>query len=341
MEYVVFGNTGLKVSRLCLGAMNFPLECDFETTVATFQDAFDAGINFIDNADAYGRGESEEVMGRALKETSEQRENYVIATKCWVKMFDRKGGGGGRGGGCSRRHIIQACENSLQRLQTDYIDLYQLHHPDPITPVEETLEALDRLIKDGKILYAGVCNHYAWQMAEMLGKASLHNLQPIISAQVSYSILDRVIENETIPFCRKFNVAIMGYGPLRGGILTGKYKRDEEPPEGSRFSNPRMAKHVLSDDIFDTVEELEDIAERNGMLIHQLAMKWVLKNEAITTPILGGSKREHFQPMYGLFDMEVDPADMERIDEMSERHRYQPFGNQSQVGGYPNGPAYW
>lgn len=341
MEYVVFGNTGLKVSRLCLGAMNFPLECDFETTVATFQDAFDAGINFIDNADAYGRGESEEVMGRALKETSQQRENYVIATKCWVKMFDRKGGGGGRGGGCSRRHIIQACEGSLQRLQTDYIDLYQLHHPDPITPVEETLEALDRLIRDGKILYAGVANHYAWQMAEMLGKAALRNLQPIISSQVSYSILDRVIENETIPFCRKFNVAIMGYGPLRGGILTGKYKRDEKPPEGSRFSNPRMSERVFSDDIFDAVEELEDIAERNGMLIHQLAMKWVLKNEAITTPILGGSKREHFQPMYGLFDMEVDPTDMERIDELSERYRYQPFGNQAQVSGYPNGPAYW
>ena len=341
MEYVVFGNTGLKVSRFCLGAMNFPLECDFETTVATFQDAFDAGINFIDNADAYGRGRSEEVMGRALKETSLARENIVIATKCWVRMFEREGGGGGEGGGCSRRHIIQACENSLRRLQTDYIDIYQLHHPDPITPVEETLEALDTLIKQGKILYAGVANHYAWQMAEMLGKAALRNWQPIISAQVSYSILDRVIENETVPFCRKFNVAIMGYGPLKGGILTGKYKRGEAPPEGSRFSNPRAAKHFLTDETFDTVEELEDIATRNGMLIHQLAMKWVLRNPAITTPILGGSKREHFQPMYRVFDMAVDPADMERIDELSEKYRYQPYANQGQVDGYPDAPGYW
>ncbi len=341
MEYVVFGNTGLKVSRFCLGAMNFPLECDFETTVATFQDAFDAGINFIDNADAYGRGESEEVMGRALKETSVARENLVIATKCWVKMFDREGGGGAEGGGCSRRHIIQACEDSLRRLQTDYIDLYQLHHPDPITPVEETLEALDTLIKQGKVRYVGVCNHYAWQMAEMLGKAALRNLQPIVSAQVRFNIMDRVIENETVPFCQKFNVAIMGYGPLHGGILTGKYRRGEEPPEGSRFSHPRMRERYLTDDTFDMVEELERIAARNGMMIHQLAMKYVLSKDFITTPILGGSKREHFQPMYEVFEMDVDPADLERIDEMSEKYRYQPFANQAQVRGYPDAPGYW
>jgi len=341
MEYVVFGNTGLKVSRFCLGAMNFPLECDFETTVATFEDAFEAGVNFIDNADAYGRGDSEEIMGRALRETSVDRENLVIATKCWVQMFDRKGGGGRRGGGCSRRHIIQACNDSLNRLQTDYIDLYQLHHPDPITPVEEALEALDTLIKDGKVRYVGVANHYAWQMAEMLGKAALRTLQPIVSAQIRYNIMDRVIENESIPFCRKFNVAIMGYGPLGGGILTGKYKRGEAPPEGSRYSNPRMAESVLTDETFDMVEELQDIAERNGLLIQQLAMKWVLKNPAITTPILGGSKREHFQPMYGLFEAEVDPADMERIDEISERYRYKPYANQSIVDGYPNAPGYW
>ncbi len=341
MEYVVFGNTGLKVSRFCLGAMNFPLKCDFETTVATFQDAFDAGVNFIDNADAYGQGESEEVMGRALKQTSVARENLVIATKCWVKMFDRAGGGGMEGGGCSRRHIIQACEDSLRLLQTDYIDLYQLHHPDPITPVEETLEALDTLVKDGKVRYVGVANHYAWQICEMLGKAALHNRQPIVSAQIRYNIMDRVIETESVPFCRKFNVAIMGYGPLNGGILTGKYKRGEAAPEGSRFAHPRMAEGYLTDDAFDMVDELQVIAERNGMLINQLAMKWVLSKPYITTPIIGGSRREHFQPMYEVFDLDVDPADLERIDEMSEKYRYQPFANQAVVDGYPNAPGYW
>ena len=341
MEYAVFGNTGLKVSRFCLGAMDFPLRCDFETTVATFQDAFDAGINFIDNADAYGRGEAEEVMGRALKQTSVERTNLVIATKCWVKMFEREGGGGREGGGCSRRHIIQACDDSLQRLQTDYIDLYQLHHPDPITPVEEALEALDTLIKSGKVRYVGVANHYAWQMAEMLGKAALRDLQPIVSAQVRYNIMDRVIENETIPFCRKFNVAIMGYGPLNGGILTGKYQRGEEPPEGSRFSHPRAAKHFLTDDAFDMVDELTAIAERNGMAINQLAMKWVLSKDFITTPILGGSKPHHFDAMYELDDMEVDPEDLALIDEMSEGYRFQDFKNQSMVDGYPGAPSRW
>ncbi len=341
MEYVVFGNTGLKVSRYCLGAMNFPLECDFDTTVATFEDAFEAGVNFIDNADAYGRGESEEVMGSALKETSVARENIVIATKFWVKMFDREGGGGREGGGCSRRHIIEACENSLRRLQTDYIDLYQLHHPDPITPVEETLEALDTLIRDGKIRYAGVCNHYAWQMAEMLGRAALRDLQPIVSAQVRYNIMDRVIENETIPFCDKFNVAIMGYGPLHGGILTGKYERGKEPPEGSRFSSQRQRESYLTDDVFDMVEQLENIAARNGVMIHQLAMKWVLSKSSITTPILGGSRREHFQPMYEALELVVDAEDLALIDEMSEDYRYQPFANQAQVAGYPKAPGYW
>ncbi len=175
MEYVRFGGSGLMVSRLCLGAMDFPLKCDMETTKAVFHKAFDNGINFIDNADAYGN--SEEVMGEALADYP--REKLVIATKCWVKMFDRPGGGGREGGGCSRRHIIQACEDSLRRLRTDYIDLYQLHHPDPITPVEETLSALDRLVRDGKVRHIGVANHYAWQMAHMLGVSALRNLEPI------------------------------------------------------------------------------------------------------------------------------------------------------------------
>ena len=339
MEYVRFGSSGLMVSRMCLGAMNFPLTCDFETTKAIFHKALDNGINFIDNADAYGRGESEEVQGEALK--GYPREQLVIATKCWVKMFDRPGGGGGEGGGCSRRHIIQACEDSLRRLQTDYIDLYQLHHPDPITPVEETLSALDRLVRDGKVLHIGVANHYAWQMAHMLGVSALRDLEPIISIQCRYNIMDRVIEIETVPFARRFGIATMTYGPLCGGILTGKYKRGQAPPEGSRFSNPNMVRGILTDETFDMVERLEEIAARNGMAINQLAMKWVLSKDFITTPILGGSKPEHFDPMYELDDLQVDPDDLALIDEISEGYRYQPFANQGQVDGYPAAPNRW
>ncbi len=340
MEYVRFGSSGLMVSRMCLGAMDFPVKCDMDTTRAVCHKAFDNGINFIDNADAYGKnGESEEVMGQALADYP--REQLVIATKCWVKMFKRAGGGGGDGGGCSRRHIVQACEGSLRRLQTDYIDLYQLHHPDPVTPVEETLSALDQLVRQGKVLHVGVCNHYAWQMAHMLGVSALQNLEPIISIQCRYNIMDRVIENETVPFARRFGVATMTYGPLCGGLLTGKYKRGEAAPEGSRFANPRMAKGVFCDETFDTIEALAEIAARNGMSINQLAMKWVLSKDYITTPILGGSKPEHFDPMYELDDLQVAPEDMQLIDQMSEKYRYQAFANQSQVDGYPPAPNRW
>ncbi len=340
MDYVRFGSSGLMASRMCLGAMDFPVKCDMETTRAVFHKAFDNGINFIDNADAYGKnGESEEVMGQALADYP--REQLVIATKCWVKMFKRAGGGGGDGGGCSRRHIVQACEGSLRRLQTDYIDLYQLHHPDPVTPVEETLSALDQLVRQGKVLHVGVCNHYAWQMAHMLGVSALQNLEPIISIQCRYNIMDRVIENETVPFARRFGVATMTYGPLCGGLLTGKYKRGEAAPEGSRFANPRMAKGVFCDETFDTIEALAEIAARNGMSINQLAMKWVLSKDYITTPILGGSKPEHFDPMYELDDLQVAPEDMQLIDQMSEKYRYQAFANQSQVDGYPPAPNRW
>lgn len=339
MQYVRFGNSGLMVSRLCLGAMDFPLRCDLQTTRATFAKAFDHGINFIDNADAYGRGKSEEVMGEALKDFD--RRSLVIATKCWVRMFDRAGGGGMDGGGCSRRHIIQACEDSLRRLQTDYIDLYQLHHPDPITPVEETLSALDRLVRDGKVLHVGVANHYAWQMAHLLGVSALHDLEPIISIQCRYNIMDRVIENETVPFARRFGIATMTYGPLCGGILTGKYQRGEAPPEGSRFANPRLSGDYLTDETFDMVERLEEIAARNGMAINQLALKWVLSKDFITTPILGGSKPHHFDPMYELDELTVAPEDLALIDEISEKHRFQDFGNQPVVDGYPAAPSRW
>lgn len=339
MEYVRFGNSGLMVSRLCLGAMDFPLKCDLQTTRETFYRAFDQGINFIDTADAYGRGRSEEVMGEVLADYP--RDRLVIATKCWVKMFDRPGGGGREGGGCSRRHIIQACENSLRRLRTDYIDLYQLHHPDPITPVEETLSALDQLVRQGKVLYLGVCNHYAWQIAHLLGVAALHDLEPIISVQCRYNILDRVIENEIVPCARRFGIATMTYGPLCGGILTGKYKRGQPPPAGSRFSTERLGKEYLTEETFDMVEKLEEIAARNGMAINQLALKWVLSKDFITTPILGGSRPEHFEPMYQLDDLTVAPEDLRLIDEISAKYRFQDYANQPIVDGYAPAPNRW
>ncbi|MFP3904836.1 MAG: aldo/keto reductase [Armatimonadota bacterium] len=325
MEYVQYGNSGLQVSKLCWGAMNFYQRVDEDTAIQSVHTALDQGINFFDTADAYGRGEGEKMLGKALKG---RRDGVVLATKFWVPMYDWPAGGG-----CSRFHIMRAVEDSLKRLDTDYIDLYQLHHPDPETPVEETLGALDTLIQQGKVRYIGVANHYAWQVAHYLGVEALHDWEPMISMQVRYNLLDRVIENETVHFAKRFNIALMTYGPLCGGILTGKYERDEEPPEGSRVAKMSKMQEFLTDEVFDILEEIQAMADKYDIGMNQLAVKWVLSKDYITTPIIGGSRPEHFTPMYELFDIEIDEADYERLDELTEQFRFQEFGNQAKVEG--------
>ncbi|GAH07111.1 unnamed protein product, partial [marine sediment metagenome] len=206
-------------------------------------------INFIDTADAYGKGIAEEILGEAL--TPEKRNRIILATKFWAKMGDHP-----NSSGCSRHHIMKAVEASLKRLSTDYIDLYLVHHPDRQTPVEEVLSALDTLIKQGKVRYIGVSNHYAWQMAHMLGISALHNWEPITCIQCRYNIMDRVVENETVPFCKRFNIATMIYGPLSGGILAGRYERGKPIPEGSRAGKDGQLRKELTDEVFDLLDVL-------------------------------------------------------------------------------------
>jgi len=327
MEYIKFGNSGIVVSRLCLGAMDFPDALEEKEAIALVDEAIDNGINFIDTADAYGRGSSEEFLGKAL--TPEKRDKVILATKLWVVMRRHDA----NTGGCSRYHIMQAVEDSLRRLRTDRIDLYQLHHPHPETPVEETLSTLDALVQQGKIRYIGVCNHYAWQVAHALGVASLHNWEPFVSLQVRYNILDRAIERETVHFCQRFNVAIMGYGPLCGGILTGKYRRGEPPPEGSRVAKIRSMQDRLTDQVFDIIDELQGIAAKYDIALNQLAVAWSLTKPFMTTPILGGKTADHFRPMYGVCEIELDPEDVKRIDELSGDFVWKPFENQAKVEG--------
>ena len=335
MQYVKFGNAGIRVSRLCLGAMNFPDRCEEAEAIRIVHHALDQGINFIDTADAYGRGSSEELLGKALP--PEKRDHVIVATKFWVKMYR----GDPNGGGCSRFHIMRAVEDSLRRLQTDRIDLYQLHHPDPNTCDEEIVTTMDTLIKQGKVRYWGVCNHYAWQMAHMLGVAARLNCEPLVSIQCRYNILDRAIENETLHFVRRFNIAVMSYGPLDGGVLTGKYKRGEPPPEGTRMASAKSIQDRMTDDMWDVLDELAKMAEKYGLGMNQLAMAWIISKPEITTPILGGGVAEHFEPMYGIFDLEIEEEDFRRIDEMSERCRYLPFVNQGQVQGAAPGLNWW
>jgi aryl-alcohol dehydrogenase-like predicted oxidoreductase len=327
VQYVRFGNTGLMVSRLCLGAMEFPDELEEKDAVALLDEALDHGINFIDTADAYGRGSSEEFLGRAL--APQKRDKVILATKLWVVMKppDRNTGG------CSRYHIMHAVEDSLRRLNTDHIDLYQLHHPHPETPIEETLSTLDALVQQGKIRYIGVCNHYAWQVAHALGVAALHNWEPFASLQVQYSLLYRGIEQEAVPFCERFNIALMAYGPLAGGVLSGKYRRGEPAPAGSRVDRTRSMQELLSDDTFDLLDEMSAIGAKYDLAVNQLAIAWCLSKRFCTTPILGGKRPEHFRSMYGLCEVKLEVEDVARLDELSKASRQRPFGNQPMVQG--------
>jgi aryl-alcohol dehydrogenase-like predicted oxidoreductase len=333
MQYVRLGNAGILVSRLCMGAMDFPGRCDEKTAIGIVHEALDNGINFFDTADYYSGFKSEEILGKALQD---RREKAIIATKFWARVSDDP-----NGRGCSRTHIHRSIENSLRRLRTDYIDLIQLHHPDYNTPVEETLSTLDAMVKQGKIRYVGAANHYAWQMAHMLGVCAVHNWEPLVSLQIRYCLTERTVENETIPFCQRFNIAVLCYGPLDGGLLTGKYKRGEPPPKGSRADVLKPFRDMLTDEYFDTLDVLRDVAEKCGAEMAQVAVKWLLSRPGVTCPILGGSKPEHFRLMYKLDDIQVPEEDMQRLTNATERYRHKDPANQPIVGGAPHALNWW
>lgn len=320
MQYVTFGNTGMKVSRFTVGGMT--LGHRFEPAEATrvIDEALEHGVNFIDTADSYRN--SEETIGNSL--TPEKRERVYLTTKvfrtfCRDRQVARN----------SRVNIINSLERSLRLLKTDYVDLYQLHHPDEQTPIEETLSTLDQLVKQGKIRYVGVSNHYAWQMALMLGESKANRWEPIISLQASYSILDRQIEMESLPFCLKLNIAIMCYGPLCGGILTGKYKGLTEVPEDSRAAKNRRTLDYLEDpQIQRIMARLEEIAAANDLKLNQLAILWLMSKPYATTIILGGSKPEHFTQVYEAADKSLPEDVVKEIDDISACRIYTPFPNQ-------------
>ena len=333
MQYVRLGNAGIQVSRLSLGCMDFPLRLGEVEASKLVDRAMEMGVNLLDTADTYDKGASEEILGKILKG---RRDRIILATKFWAPMYDRP-----NGGGCSRVHIMQAVEDSLRRLQTDHIDLYQLHHPDSNTPVEEVLSTMDTLVKQGKIRYIGVSNHYSWQMAHMLGVSALHSWEPLVSIQCRYNTIDRVIENETVPFCERFNIGTLIYGPLSGGILAGKISKDEGFEEGSRLYRLKGYQKKLTEDVWHLLDDLRTIAEKNNVGMNQLAFVWLLSKPVVTTILMGGSKPEHYEAIYGLVDVQIDPEDLQKIDELSEQWRYQPFHNQRMTHGGPLAQNWW
>ena len=282
MEYKRLGSSGVKVSEVCLGTMTFGREADEKVSFDIMDFFVEQGGNFFDTANAYTNGASEIVVGKWLKERK-SRNSTVVATKVYGVM-----GPGPNEHGLSRRHIVAAVEESLKRLQTDYIDLYQIHRWDPDSPPEETLDAMSGLIDQGKVRYIGCSNLTGWQLAQYLYLADLHGLARFVSIQPIYNALNRGIELEVLPLCEDQGIGVISYNPLAGGVLTGKYKRGEELPGGTRLEeNAGYYQRYYTDMTFELMESFLAKAEEMGVSPAQLAYAWAAADPRITSPILG------------------------------------------------------
>ncbi len=282
MEYVNLGSSGLKVSRVCMGTMTFGDQANERQSGRMVEMCLDAGVNFFDTANIYNAGRSEEILGRALKG---RRDEVVLATKVRGRT-----GPGPNDVGLSRRHILGAADDSLRRLGTDHVDLYQLHQPDYGTPIEETMGAMDTLVRQGKVRYVGVSNYAAWQICEALGVCERRNLAPIVCVQPMYNLIARGVEQELLPFCREFRLGVIPYNPLAGGLLTGKHTKNRPPQQGTRFDlKETYRERYWHPRLFDAAERLCGLAEQAGLTPVQLALRWLLARPEVTGIILGAS----------------------------------------------------
>ena len=311
MEYRSLGRTGVKVSPLCLGSMMFGSQTDEETSADIIDRAIDAGINFVDTANVYGRGKSETAVGKALKRNG-KRDGLVLATKVFARMGDDPNAEGNH-----RRHVIEQCEASLRRLQTDWIDLYQIHRPMPKIPIDETLRALDDLVRAGKVRYLGTSTFAAWQLVESLWAAKELGLNRFVTEQPPYNLLDRRVERELVPMAITYGFALIPWSPLAGGFLTGKYKRGQDQPPDGRHSAGRFYGDHFTDATFDVAERLEEIARDKGCTPSQLALAWCMHQPGITSPIAGPRTVAHIEDNLGAIDVTVTDEDRARLDEVA------------------------
>jgi aryl-alcohol dehydrogenase-like predicted oxidoreductase len=310
MEYRSLGRTGVKVSVLCLGCMMFGGKTEQEPSMDIIDRALDGGINFLDTANVYSRGRSEEVTGAALKRNG-KRQRVVLATKVHGKMADDDPNMMGN----QRRHIIEQCEASLRRLQTDYIDLYQIHRPSSEIPIDETLRALDDLVRSGKVRYIGTSTYAAWQMVESLWVSKELHLNRFVSEQPPYHLLDRRIEREMIPVAQAYGYAILPWSPLAGGFLTGKYSRGQAREEGSRLaqSNEWTDRH-FTDRAFDVLDVVTELANQKNVSVSQFALAWCAQQPGITSPIIGPRTMEQLEDNLAAAAVQVTDEDRQRID---------------------------
>jgi len=316
MEYRSLGRTGVQVSPLTLGCMMFGGRTDLADSCAIIDRALDAGLNFLDTADAYSRGESEKVTGVALKRNG-KRGRIILATKVHFGMADDDPNARGN----SRRHIIESCEQSLVRLQTDTIDLYQIHRPEASIPIDETLRALDDLIRAGKVRYVGTSTFAAWQCVESLWVSKEYGLNRFVCEQPPYNLLDRRIERELLPMARTFGYGIIPWSPLAGGLLTGKYSRGNPPPSDSRYAEVEKSPHLQARyvaELFSVVERLGAIARRKECSISALALAWVMAQPGVSSPIIGPRTLEQLEDNLAALKVTVSAEDCAEIDAIVE-----------------------
>ncbi len=321
MQYVRLGTSGLKVSRICLGAMTYGSSAwrswvlDEEASRPFLTRAVELGINFFDTADMYSRGASEEVLGRALKKLG-KRDQFVIATKAFYPLTE-----GPNTRGLSRKHLLDAIDASLRRLDTDYVDLYQIHRFDPDTPIAETLEALHDIVKSGKARYIGASSMLAWQFAKMLYVADRHGWTRFVSMQNHYNLVYREEEREMMPLCREEGIGVIPWSPLARGFLAGN-RRKEDKGDTSRAKTDEFA-HALyyADSDFTVAARALEVAGRLGVKPTQVALAWLLARPGMTAPIVGASKLTHLEEAVAAVDLTLSAEDCSYLEEPYEPHR--------------------
>ncbi|MCH8161413.1 MAG: aldo/keto reductase [Chloroflexi bacterium] len=313
MEYKNLGNSGLRVSVVGLGCNNFGRRCDQAATTAVVEKALDSGVTLFDTADVYGpRGLSEEFLGVALKG---KRREAIIATKFMGPM-----GEGTLWSGASRRYIFDAIDASLKRLDTDYVDLYQIHFPDVNTPIAETMRALDEVVRSGRARYVGCSNFAGWQVVEAQWVARSGHFSEFVSAQNQYNLLDRRIERELVPAASAYGMGVLPYFPLASGFLTGKYKQGEAPPEGTRLAaGGGMADRVLTEGNFETLQKLESFAESAGHTMLELAIGWLASQPHVSSVISGATKPEQVEQNVAAGEWKLNAEEMAKVNEITRR----------------------
>jgi aryl-alcohol dehydrogenase (NADP+) len=323
MQHTRLGRTGLQVSRLCLGTMTFGLQCDEPTSVSILDRAADGGITFLDTADVYPLGgtaqtigRTEEIVGRWLRG---KRDRFVLATKCFGRSGPARWDQGN-----SRKHILDAVDASLRRLQTDYIDLYQLHGPDPETPIDETLKALEDIVRWGKVRYVGCSNFLAYQVARAIGRSEALGIVRFDSVQPRYNLLFREIERELLPLCEEEGIGVIPYNPIAGGLLSGKHNPGT-PPEGTRFTLGAAAERYQDrywhEGMFQTVEAIRPIAAEANMSMAQLAIAWVMAHPAIAAPIIGASRPAQLDDTLAAAERPLPPDLKAKLDDLTAGYR--------------------